>query len=118
MTKNGKIILELIESEACHPTAEEVYRILADSENSMSLATVYNNLSALCQDGLIREITIPNQPAHYDKVMPHDHLICENCGAIKDLFLKSRKKELEKEAGVKIDSYDLQLYYMCEDCSA
>jgi len=116
MTKNGKIILGIIEEETCHPTAEDVYNIVQDKNYSMSLATVYNNLNSLCADGSIRRISIQNQIDRYDKIKPHDHLICKRCGMVKDVYLKNRKNELEKETGVEINNYDLQLYYVCKSC--
>ncbi len=116
MTKNGNIILNLIEEVTCHPTAEDVYQLLHDRQQSMSMATVYNNLNNLSMEGRIRKISIPGHPEHYDKLKPHDHLICSKCGKIEDLFLKNRKRELEKEAGTDIASYDLQLFHLCKLC--
>lgn len=117
MTKNGKIILDIIEEVTCHPTAEEVYRIIFDKGYSMSIATVYNNLNSLSEEGAVRVISIQNQPDRYDKLTPHDHAICKKCGAIKDLFLKNRRDELERESGIPVEAYDLQMFYTCEKCS-
>lgn len=117
MTKNGSIILEIIEELTCHPTAEEMYRILHDKGYKMSMATVYNNLNSLSDEGAVRKISIQNQPDRYDKLTPHDHLICCKCGEIKDMFLKNRRPEIEKEIGHSIKSYDLQLFHICNKCS-
>ena len=117
MTKNGKVLIDIIGDVTCHPTAEEVYRIVYDKGYSMSLATVYNNLNSLSEEGSIRKISIPNQPDRYDKLDPHDHLICTKCGCINDIFLKSKKQELETEIGRAIDSYDLQLFHVCANCN-
>lgn len=117
MTKNGRVILDIIEDVTCHPTAEEVYGIVRERGFSMSMATVYNNLNSLSDEGAVRVISIQNQPDRYDKLEPHDHLICRKCGSVRDLFLKNRKLELEKEAGMMIESYDLQMFHVCEDCS-
>ena len=116
MTTNGKRILDIIEEVTCHPTAEEVYRIVHEKGISMSMATVYNNLNSLSDEGAIRKISIPNQPDRYDKLKPHDHLICSKCGAIRDVFLRNKKSEIENEIGHSINSYDLQLFHICEKC--
>ena len=118
MTKNGKIILELIDEVTCHPTAEEVYRLLFEKGFSMSMATVYNNLNSLSDEGKIRKISINNQADRYDKLSPHDHLICTMCGSINDMFLKDRKTELEKETGCEIHGYDLQMFCVCNSCKS
>ncbi len=116
MTKNGKIILSIIEASTNHPTAEELYRVLLDSDQPMSMATVYNNLNKLTSEGMIRKISVPDQPDHYDKLIPHDHLICKKCGKIQDMFLKNRIEDLKQEAGTPITSYDLQLFHICDNC--
>lgn len=118
MTKNGKVILDIINSSSYHPTAEEVYRTTYESGNTMSLATVYNNLNRLCEEGHIRRLTGPEQPDRFDRLLRHDHLICKRCGKISDLYLRDRKSELEEEAGVSCESYDLTIFYICESCRA
>jgi len=116
MTKNSKIILEIIESVTCHPTAEEVYRLAMERGNRMSMATVYNNLGTLCKEGFVRRLTNPDQPDRFDKLLRHDHLVCSKCGKISDVFLKDLTEQLKKEAGNDFISYDLTMFYECEDC--
>ena len=116
MTKNGKIILDIIKEVTCHPTAEDIYHMLYEKGISMSVATVYNNLNDLYRAGAIRKISMHNQPDRYDKLERHDHLVCKKCGKIKDLFMKDFTKDVEKETNLSIDSYDLQLFYICELC--
>ena len=82
----------------------------------VAMATVYNNLNLLYSQGLIRKITVDNSPDHYDKLIRHDHLICKKCGKISDLFLEYLTAKLEKETGIKFDSYDLKLLYICDEC--
>lgn len=118
MTKNGKIILDIIESVTCHPTAEDVYQIAIKEGNKMSLATVYNNLSALYDEGLIRKLTNPDQPDRFDKLLRHDHLVCKRCGKISDLFLRDLTDILEDETKMEFDSYDLTIFNECEECKA
>ena len=118
MTKNGKIILSIIESVSCHPTAEDVYQIAYNNGTKMSMATVYNNLSALCNEGLIRKLTIPNQPERFDKLLRHDHMVCTCCGKILDLFMKDMTSILEKEMNMPFVSYDLTIFGECEECKS
>ena len=118
MTKNGKIILDLIETEKCHPTAEELHKMALDSGHRMSVATVYNNLTSLCSEGLIKRLSSPDEPDRYDCMMRHDHLICKKCGRITDLFLSDITTVLSKEAGIPFDSYDLRLMHVCDTCKA
>lgn len=118
MTKNGQVILNIIEKASCHPTAEEMYRLIFKQGKAMSVATVYNNLNCLSEHELIRKISIPGQPDRYDNLNRHDHLVCRKCGKITDVYLTDRSKDFEQETGVKIDNYDLQLFYTCNQCQS
>lgn len=116
MTKYGKKILEIINASRSHMTAEEIFDALRQVYPSVVLATVYNNLSRLRQDGLIRKISTEGMPDRYDRIQRHDHLICKGCGKLSDIDLGDLTQQLEKQAGIPILSYDLKLTYVCEDC--
>ncbi|MGN0298642.1 MAG: Fur family transcriptional regulator [Lachnospiraceae bacterium] len=116
MTENGKIILELINTSSKHLTAEQIYDILRSRSNKIAMATVYNNLNALYEQGLIRKVQLEGQPDRYDKAFRHDHLVCRNCGKIVDICLEDLSEKLKLETGIPIDFYDLKIFYICGDC--
>ena len=82
----------------------------------MVLATVYNNLNALLKQGYIGVICVEGQPDRYDRVKKHDHLVCRRCGNILDVNLKDYTRSIEKCLGFEINSYDLRINYVCDDC--
>ena len=45
MTKNGKLILAIIEASRDHLTADEVFIKAKEKNDKIVLATVYNNLN-------------------------------------------------------------------------
>ena len=47
MTKQRAVILEVLRSDKCHHTAEEIFELARLKLPGISLATVYNNLRAL-----------------------------------------------------------------------
>lgn len=116
MTKNAKAILEIVNHSDEHLTAEQIYLRLREAAGKVVLATVYNNLNALCEQKLIHKVVMENAPDRYDRIVRHDHLICSKCGKITDLYLDDMKEKLEKCIGVQVDAYDLKLFYVCEDC--
>lgn len=116
MTRNGQKILDLIESSNEHMTAQEIYDSLQAKSNDMVRATVYNNLNTLVSEGKVRKVVLEGQPDRYDKIIRHDHLVCSKCGKIADLYLDDITKKLEEQTGVHIDSYDLKLFYVCDEC--
>ena len=116
MPKNSKIILDIIEKSYDHPTAEDIHKKVAKAGFSVSIATVYNNLSALADAGLIRRLVLPDGPCRYDKLRRHDHLVCSECGGVADLELPDLKGLLEERAKIDFDSYELQLFQVCDQC--
>lgn len=119
MRENARQILGIINSSNEHPTAEQIYLRLKENNSKAVLATVYNNLAKLHEEGLIRKVAVAGFPDRYDKtVTRHDHLVCARCGKLTDVTLEDMTEKLEKETGVHILSYDLNIDYLCPTCAA
>ena len=118
MTTNAKRILEIVNASTAHPTAEDIYRELIARGEKMSLATVYNSLGKLYEEGQVRRIPMEGAPDRYDKTLRHDHLVCERCGAISDATLQDFREVFSKSLGVEVDFYDLKLFRLCDKCRA
>lgn len=116
LTKYGKKILEIVTASSGHMTAEEIFDALRQTYPAVVLATVYNNLNRLCQEDLIRKVSVEGMPDRYDRTLRHDHLVCKQCGRLLDIDLGDLTAQLEQKAGIPILSYDLKLMYLCEDC--
>ena len=120
MTKNRKLILDIINSSHHHPTAEDIWELARQSVPGISLATVYNNLSALCEENLIRRITSGNSSkcaVHYDKITPmHEHIVCDMCNGITDIKIDGLIEDVENKTGMNFSSYDLILHHICPNC--
>lgn len=56
MTKNARMILDVIQHSDMHLTAEQIYLQLKDCDAKLVLATVYNNLNLLYKEGLIKGV--------------------------------------------------------------
>ena len=116
MTKYGTKILEIVSASRSHMTAEEIFDTLRRTYPAVVLATVYNNLNRLLQEGLIRKVSVEGMPDRYDRIQRHDHLVCKGCGRLLDIDLGNLTAQLEEKAGISILSYDLKLMYLCENC--
>ena len=114
LTKYGKKILEIVTASSGHMTAEEIFDALRQTYPAVVLATVYNNLNRLCQEDLIRKVSVEGMPDRYDRTLRHDHLVCKQCGRLLDIDLGDLTAQLEQKAGISILSYDLKLMYLCE----
>ena len=111
-------ILEIISSSHAHMTAEQVFFTLKQEYPGVVLATVYNNLNSLCQQGKIRKISVEGCPDRYDRNTRHDHLVCRWCGSLADIHLVDITAQLEQQTGFAIDGYDLKIQYLCPRCRA
>ncbi len=68
-----------------HVTAESLYDAARESGEKVSLATVYNTLSAFSDAGLLREITVNGTKSYFDTdTSNHAHFYWEDTGALQD----------------------------------
>lgn len=118
MTKYEEKIWQIVEASRCHMTAEQVFTELRRVYPKVVLATVYNNLNRLWEDGRIRKISVEGTPDRYDRIERHDHLVCRGCGKLLDLDLTDLTEQLQKQVGVPLLAYDLKLIYLCDECRA
>lgn len=110
--------MKIIQSSDRHMTAEEIFLECRAQSLKVSVATVYRNLGAMVEQGLIRKLSVTGQPDHYDRNMfPHEHVVCVVCGKLRDVYVEGLEELLESSVGVKLDSYDLCMRYICPECS-
>lgn len=120
ITPQRHAVLEyLLESET-HPTADDIYKALEEKFPNMSVATVYNNLRALRNVGLIRELTYGDDSSRFDcNMTEHYHIMCEDCGKIVDFHyppLDEVESLAEKVTGFEVSHHRMELYGKCNEC--
>ncbi|MCF7918750.1 MAG: transcriptional repressor [Candidatus Cloacimonetes bacterium] len=80
------IILKYLQEHPNHPTVEDVYHDLIDDIPTLSKTTIYNTLKLFTQKGIVYQLAVPGNEAHYDYSEGyHAHLLCEECGGIFDI---------------------------------
>ncbi len=118
LTPQRLAILEYLDGNKEHPSAEDVYKAVSKKFPTMSLATVYNTLMTLKQRGLVKELTMDPLRMRFDpQPTPHHHLICMNCRKIVDIHtrLKINLPEMEQE-GFEIVGNHIEFYGLCPKC--
>ncbi len=120
MTKQRAAILEVMQADRSHHTAEEIYELAKDKlPGGMSRATVYNNLKALENAKLIRRITGDTDTDRYDGCYdPHCHLICEECGRIWDFKIPNLEESIAHEVKTDFNSYEMKVRFVCSACTS
>ena len=117
MTNLNQQILTMIQNSSGHLTAEEAFMLAKKKKINVSMASVYRILARLSEDGYIRKISIADKPDVFDKTLfEHEHVQCSVCGKISDTHINDFKKILIEQTGVDVDSYELCINYVCDDC--
>lgn len=118
MTPQRIAILECLNGNKCHPSAEEIYHAVKDKFPTMSFATVYNNLEALLQRGNILSLTIDSKRMRYDpNTSDHHHLICLECRKIVDIHIDVKLHiPDDKTCDFDILGNQIVFYGNCPDC--
>lgn len=121
ITETRKAVVAYIISSSEHPSAEKIYNDLLPYFPNISLATVYNNLKLLLEEGFVTEIKRTNDHTTYYDFLGHEHLniICETCGKITDFMdieIPSLQKEAHQQTGYTITKQVVSIYGICPDC--
>jgi len=104
-----------------HISVEELLREVKRVNPRIGYATVYRTLHLLVESGLVEERRFGDGLARYEgrnEVEHHDHMICLECGKIREFSnpgLLALQEKLAEENGFKIDRHRLELYGACED---
>ncbi|MEX1168468.1 MAG: ferric iron uptake transcriptional regulator [Hydrogenophaga sp.] len=117
-------ILEVFQNaKQRHMTAEDVYRVLLESESDIGLATVYRVLMQFEQAGLLTRSNFESGKAVYelDEGQHHDHLVCLDCGRVEEFFdpeIERRQQAVANSRGFVLQEHALSLYATCttKDC--
>ena len=85
-SRQRQVIKDFLMTRKDHPTADTVYMNVRNEYPSISLGTVYRNLSLLADIGEIRRLRFHDGVDHFDAdTSPHYHFVCTECGSIVDL---------------------------------
>ena len=118
MTKYEEEIYRIITVSREHLTVEQIYMELKKIYPNVVIATVYNTVNKLWRARLIRKISVENMSDRYDRIVKHDHLVCQSCGKLTDITFEDLTESLCRQMDGEFLSYDLKVFYICPDCRA
>jgi Fur family ferric uptake transcriptional regulator len=106
-----------------HLSAEDLYDLLQDEGESISLSTIYRTLKLMARMGILRELELAEGHKHYELNQPyphhHDHLICVRCNKTiefkNDSILKIGTRTAKKE-GYHLLDCQLTIHAVCPSC--
>ncbi len=115
-------ILDFLQGNTAHPTAEDIYVAVSERHPSMSLNTVYKTLESFEKKGLVWRFGMgQEQKMHYDpNTDPHPHIKCVRCGRVDDLssedgFLDC-VEELARDADYRVMRVEVSVLGVCPPC--
>jgi Fur family transcriptional regulator, peroxide stress response regulator len=118
LTPQRLAIIDYLKDNHEHPSAEDIYKSIAERFPTMSFATVYNTLETLREKRVIQELSIDPRKKRFDpNPKPHHHLICTRCKRILDIHVDYQLRVPEEETGgFEITGNHIEFYGICPGC--
>jgi Fur family transcriptional regulator, ferric uptake regulator len=125
-TKNRRELMELLSAAASPLTIPEIL----DRRAGLAQSSVYRNLMLLEQSGLVQRIVTNDDWARFelaeDLTEHHHHLICSNCGVVRDFTVPPQVEKsvatafaaIADETGFHLQHHRLDLVGVCPACAA
>ena len=119
-TVQRQIILDALRKLNTHPNIDEIYADIHKEHPSISKTTVYRNLRKLADNGVIRQVLLPDGLERYDnRTSQHYHFRCKNCGCILDIdidYLDGINNTVQGKYGIQVDEHDVIFSGVCRQC--
>jgi Fur family transcriptional regulator, ferric uptake regulator len=115
-------VIELLGTEHCCSTAQELHDRLRQRGRRVGLASVYRALELLTELGLAKRIDVGEGTARYEAAHleeHHHHVVCDDCGRIEsfeDAPLERAIAAIEQRLGYAIAMHEVVLRGACDDC--
>lgn len=109
-------VLEVLESsEPHHMSAEEVYKHLLDSDDSVGLATVYRVLTQFEAAGIVSRHNFDDGHSVYELATEehHDHMVDVDTGQVVEFVnerIEALQREIANEHGYDLVDHELVLF--------
>jgi len=118
-----RAVIELLGLQDCCLTAQEIFDMLRDANETVGIASIYRTLEQLTREGFVQRIDVGAgvsrfEPIHADGEH-HHHLVCEDCGKVEafaDDQLERALRRVEGQTGYSVAGHDVVLRGACRDC--
>ena len=119
-------VLVLLEHEADHLSAEDVFLLVKEKSPEIGLATVYRTLELLTDLKVVDKINFGDGVSRFDLRKEgadhfHHHLICIECGKVEEIqedLLGEVEKIVESRWDFAIKDHWLTFHGVCRTCKS
>ena len=105
-----------------HISAERMFEIVSRKHPMVGRATIYRNLAAMAEDGMLQRHEVPGGPDCFDMGMhSHYHFRCKICRNVFDVEMEFIPDEefhskIPDKRGLEIEGYVLAFHGKCPKC--
>ena len=124
LTRQRRILLDLIDKTGEHLDAERLFQMAKESDPKLNRVTVYRTLKLLKEGGLVDELDLMHQAGeqHYYETrrkQEHAHVICLSCGKVEEFFgepLQRLRRQIEAHFGFQVVLARTEVGGYCSHC--
>jgi len=124
LTRQRRILLELIDRTGRHLDAEQLYRLAKERDPKINRVTVYRTLKLLKQGQMVDELDLMHYDGdqHYYETrlkQEHAHMVCLRCGKVEEFYgdpLRRLRREIESHFGFQIVVARTEVGGYCAHC--
>ncbi len=115
-------IMDYLEGNKSHPTIIDIYNAVSKKLSTISIATVYNTMNLLKEEGLVQELpaAFGNGVRFDTDLTPHHHLICNKCSIFVNVDLHDIHHSMlltdEQRQGFDVQKISIKIYGICPKC--
>jgi Fur family ferric uptake transcriptional regulator len=113
LSKQRRFILELLWQQQEHLSAREIYDRLNQQGKDIGHTSVYQNLEALSEQGIIECVERSDGRLYGNISDPHSHVNCLDTNQILDVHVElpgELIEQIEQQTGVKITGYSIDFF--------
>jgi Fur family ferric uptake transcriptional regulator len=117
-TTQRRAILNALE-EADRPLGPQEIHDMAQKEvPKIGIATVYRSIRSFLEEGLIRQVDLPDSAARYEIAgkRHHHHFHCRKCDRVFEVMECAHQVKKMAPPGFLLETHEIILYGVCPDC--
>lgn len=119
LTKQRAAIREAVAQSQRPLLPQEILESAQPAVPGLGIATVYRNLKAMVDDGLLRTVDLPGQNTRYELAAHghHHHFQCRGCDRVFDIYACPGDLSNLAPPGFRVEAHAITLYGQCGDCA-
>ena len=121
VTPQRHVVFGLLDGNDAHPTVEALFESARATLPTISLKTVYQTVHELEDLGEVRLLDVGTGAVRVDPNVehPHHHLICTECGSVRDVLVDVGDLRLAERDREGFDVHDVQVHFrgVCAGCA-